>query len=63
MKRTNQRIREFSEYLDSEDWTEYSCGRSTDYIDEFQIEDSIKNIKDKFNKLFVDSETNEETKK
>jgi len=27
------------------------------------IEDSIKNIKDKFNKLFVDSETNEETKK
>ena len=32
------------EYIKSMDWCEYSCGRSTDYCDEFDEDYSVKEL-------------------
>ena len=41
------------EYIESRDWIDWSCGRSTDYVDKFWEEGSVKNLKEKVEELFA----------
>ena len=46
-----KQIEKLIEYIQSGDWIVWSCGRSTDYVDEFWKEGSIENLVNKFKEL------------
>ena len=46
-----KQVKELIEYIESGNWIYWSCGRSTDYVDEFWEEGSIKNLINKVKEL------------
>ena len=46
-----KQVLELKKYILSEEWIDWSCGRSTDYVDVFWTEGSIKNLINKIDEI------------
>jgi len=55
MKMEEKQVKKLKEYIKSGDWIDWSCGRSTDYVDEFWEEGSINNLIEKIDELMLNN--------
>ncbi len=46
-----EQVKELKEYIESRVWIVWSCGRSTEYVDEFWEEGSVENLLNKLEEL------------
>ena len=51
-----KKVKTLIKEIENSDWIDFSCGRSTDYANEFYEEGTIENLKEMISKILLNTE-------